>query len=173
MSDNPKRLKDLRVADLKHELEKRDLQTSGVKAVLAERLKTHLESQGVDIEKFDFNKSEEQSLSEKDENVEDEDEVKVKKKSEDEKIQDQESQVEEDNDEDCSEETAAGQSQQQESEGKSENTDDKSTTPIEKAGVYISTYFVADINKKESPKTLCLNVYMYLPSIGTYIYICT
>lgn len=55
MGDNPKRLKDLRVADLKQELEKRGLQISGIKAVLADRLKAALEDKGFDPEEYDFN----------------------------------------------------------------------------------------------------------------------
>ena len=52
MADTPsKNLKDLKVADLKVELEKRGLQTSGVKAVLIERLQTALdEEEGVNPE---------------------------------------------------------------------------------------------------------------------------
>ena len=42
-SDNSKFLKDLKVPDLKAELKKRGLPVSGVRFVLVERLKTHLE----------------------------------------------------------------------------------------------------------------------------------
>ena len=56
MSDAPKKFKDLRVADLKVELEKRGLQTSGIKAVLAERLKNALVEEGIDVEEFIFEK---------------------------------------------------------------------------------------------------------------------
>jgi len=59
MSDTPRRLKDLRVADLKVELENRGLTTSGVKAVLAERLKDALVSEGINVDEHDFNKTEE------------------------------------------------------------------------------------------------------------------
>ena len=48
MAETPsKNLKDLKVADLKVELEKRGLQTSGVKEVLIERLQTALDEEGV------------------------------------------------------------------------------------------------------------------------------
>lgn len=57
MSDTPKRFKDLRVADLKLELEKRGLQTSGIKAILADRLKKALTDEGVDVEEFIFDKT--------------------------------------------------------------------------------------------------------------------
>ena len=52
-----KLLKDLRVADLKTELEKRGQVTSGVKAVLVERLQSLLKEDGLDPETFDFNEN--------------------------------------------------------------------------------------------------------------------
>jgi len=57
MSDTPKKFKDMRVADLKQELQKRGLQTSGVKAVLADRLKNAMTEEGIDVEEYNFEKS--------------------------------------------------------------------------------------------------------------------
>ena len=48
-SNECKLLKDLRVADLKLELEKRGQATSGVKAVLVERLQSSLKEEGEDV----------------------------------------------------------------------------------------------------------------------------
>ena len=48
-------LKDLRVVDLKLELETRKLATNGSKAVLAERLAKNLQEEGYDVERFEFN----------------------------------------------------------------------------------------------------------------------
>ena len=55
MSDDVKLLKDLKVSELKNELEIRDLITSGVKSVLADRLKNYLVENGLDPESYDFN----------------------------------------------------------------------------------------------------------------------
>ena len=64
MAETPtKNLKDLKVADLKVELEKRGLQTSGVKAVLIERLQTALDEEGVNSGESNQVKTEEAEAS--------------------------------------------------------------------------------------------------------------
>ena len=60
MAETPtKNLRDLKVADLKVELEKRGLQTSGVKAVLIERLQTALDEEGVNTGESNQDQAEE------------------------------------------------------------------------------------------------------------------
>ena len=53
-----KLLKDLKVTDLRFELGIRGLDTTGVKAVLTDRLQKYLQEQDHDIETFDFNSAE-------------------------------------------------------------------------------------------------------------------
>jgi hypothetical protein len=69
MSETPKKFKDLRVADLKIELEKRGLLTSGIKAVLAERLKNALAEEGIDADEFIFDKTASKEAEKDDEQV--------------------------------------------------------------------------------------------------------
>ncbi|XP_013186220.1 SAFB-like transcription modulator isoform X1 [Amyelois transitella] len=54
MSDQKRLLKDLRVIDLRSELEKRNLDKSGVRGVLIQRLTKYLEDQGEDPTTFKF-----------------------------------------------------------------------------------------------------------------------
>lgn len=54
MSDKKRLLNDLRVIDLRAELEKRNLDKSGVRGVLIQRLSKHLEEEGHDPATFKF-----------------------------------------------------------------------------------------------------------------------
>ncbi|XP_011176521.1 SAFB-like transcription modulator isoform X2 [Zeugodacus cucurbitae] len=54
MSDSGKKLCELRVCDLKDELEKRKLETSGAKVTLVERLEQAIKSEGLDPSKYIF-----------------------------------------------------------------------------------------------------------------------
>ena len=75
-SNECKLLKDLRVADLKLELEKRGQATSGVKAVLVERLQNSLKEEGEDPDVFDFNAASAVAASANDQEVASETETK-------------------------------------------------------------------------------------------------
>ena len=76
MSDNEqnemKLLRDLKVSELKSELETRGLDTNGLKAELADRLQEYLQEQGHDVEIFDFNSPEDhRSIEPKNKEAED------------------------------------------------------------------------------------------------------
>ena len=53
--ENIKLLKDLKVPELRNSLKIRNLVTSGLKSVLADRLKDYLEENGLDPETYNFN----------------------------------------------------------------------------------------------------------------------
>ena len=55
MEENIVLLKDLKVSELKNELGIRNLATSGLKSVLADRLQNYLEENGLDPETYNFN----------------------------------------------------------------------------------------------------------------------
>jgi hypothetical protein len=76
-----KLLTDLKVTELKSELETRGLDTNGIKAVLADRLQEHLEEQGHDVEIFDFNPRESLESQEESSNDSSEDDENVQKET--------------------------------------------------------------------------------------------
>jgi heterogeneous nuclear ribonucleoprotein U-like protein 1 len=72
VDESIKLLKDLKVTELKSELETRGLDTDGLKPILADRLQEHLHEQGHDVEIFNFNSPEDhQSIEPKNEEDED------------------------------------------------------------------------------------------------------
>ena len=72
VDQSSKLLRDLKVTELKTELETRGLDTDGLKAELADRLQENLQEQGHDVEIFNFNSPEDhQSIEPKNEEDED------------------------------------------------------------------------------------------------------